>query len=52
MKTPITIVLAVIFAVLGVISFLLSFGGHRILGIVFFIIAAVIAVYYYIKQKK
>jgi len=51
-KTPITIVLAVIFAVLGVISFLLSFGGHRILGIVFFIIAAVIAVYYYIKQKK
>jgi hypothetical protein len=52
MKISITIVLAVIFAILGVISFLLKFGAHRILGIVFFIIAAVIAVYYYIKQKK
>ena len=52
MKTPITIVLAAIFAILGVVSFLLGFGGHRILGIVFFIIAAVIAVYYYTKRKK
>jgi len=52
MKMTIPIVLAAIFAILGVISFLLSFGGHRILGIVFFIIAAVIAVYYYIKRKK
>jgi DMSO reductase anchor subunit len=52
MKIKMEIVAAAIFAILGVISFLLNFGAHRILGIVFFIIAAVIAVYYYIKQKK
>ena len=45
------IVLAAILAILGVVSFVLNFREHRILGIVFFIIATVIALVYFLRKK-